>query len=262
MKRKEEKRYLEKEWKAMHSHLRSFLNKGKQERLHRFRVQVKKLRALLVITDSSLEKPTLTPHFKPVRKIFRKAGEIRDAFMNLEMAKAHGLKNAEFLAAQHQKLQSAGKVFRKGGKQHLQGLKKAHLKLKTGIKAIPDIHINLYYQKQLQEIATVLAKNTFDDRLHVCRKEIKMLIYTYPFVAKKLDLGFNEAYLEDIQTAIGDWHDHQVAVSLLTNEGVSKTILNRMIKKNNEQETTITALIKDFYNRATTMVELPLQQID
>jgi len=35
-----------------------------------------------------------------------------------------------------------------------------------------------------------------------------------------------------------------------------------MIKKNNEQETTITALIKDFYNRATTMVELPLQQID
>jgi len=81
-------------------------------------------------------------------------------------------------------------------------------------------------------------------------------------VAKKLDLGFNEAYLEDIQTAIGDWHDHQVAVSLLTNEGVSKTILNRMIKKNNEQETTITALIKDFYNRATTMVELPLQQID
>ena len=262
MKRKQEKRYLAKEWETMHSHLLSFVKEGEQEHLHHFRVQVKKLRALVIIADSSLDKPTLAPNFKPVRKVFKKAGEIRDVFIKLEIAKDHGIDNGDFLTDWNRQLETTGKSFRKKGKRHLRDLKRTHTKLKTGIRAIPDVHINLYYQTQLQQIAAALAENTFDDSLHNCRKQLKILIYNYQLLRPTLDLGFNEIYLEEIQTAIGDWHDNQAAIDLLKNENIDKEILNGLNKKNGKLRKQITTLTKDFYNRATTTTELPLEQID
>jgi len=43
MKKKEEAKYLEKEWIEMNIHLKNFLKTGDQEALHRFRVQIKKV---------------------------------------------------------------------------------------------------------------------------------------------------------------------------------------------------------------------------
>ena len=47
MKKKEEAKYLDNEWKEMYTHLKAFLETGDQEELHQFRVQIKKLNALL-----------------------------------------------------------------------------------------------------------------------------------------------------------------------------------------------------------------------
>jgi len=47
MKRKKEKIYFNDQWKGMTDHLKKFIESGEQEELHLFRVQVKKLRAML-----------------------------------------------------------------------------------------------------------------------------------------------------------------------------------------------------------------------
>jgi CHAD domain-containing protein len=70
MKKKEEAKYLEKEWIEMNIHLKSFLKTGDQEALHRFRVQIKKLRAMLSLFEDASKQPGLLKGFKPVRKIF------------------------------------------------------------------------------------------------------------------------------------------------------------------------------------------------
>ena len=263
MNKKSEKDYLKKEWKTMRSHLRSFVKKGEQEDLKSFRVQVKKLRSYMILADSSLKKPKFEKLFKPVRAVFKKSGEVRDPFVNLEMAKEHKVTAAPFLDNEEKKMKAATKSFMSNGKKYIEKVKEARKKLEAAVSDISDLHINMYYQSQLKQIGEALGKNKFDDDLHECRSMIKVLIYNYELVKPVLTLGFNEDYMEDMQTAIGDWHDNKLAIDLLSEQkDIDKSIITSMNRKNAKLEKNISALIPGFYDRATTVTELPVEQID
>jgi len=247
----------------MRSHLRAYFKKGEQEDLRRFRVQVKKLSAFAVLADSNLEKPDLEKCFKPVKKIFRQSGGVREPFMNLEMLAANNITDAIFLADQSGKMKSAAKKLKANGGKKLKNIKDVKLKLISLVKPISDVHINIYYEHQLKHIAGLLADNKFGFELHNCRKQIKILIYNYELVKPVLNIGFNEDYMEDMQTAIGDWHDNQLTIDLLTNsKTMEKGVISNLNKKDKKLRENITSLIPDFYNRATNVMELPVEQID
>src|SRR5215469_5157746 len=99
MKVKAEEKYLDKEWIEMGARLKAFLETGDQEQLHKFRVQVKKLRAMLTLFENASKEPGLTKLFKPVKKIFRRAGVIRDAHIHLKLSERYDLKNELFETA-------------------------------------------------------------------------------------------------------------------------------------------------------------------
>ena len=86
MKKKEESKHLGKEWEEMSIHLNSFLETGDQEELHRFRVQVKKIRAMLSLIEDASGEHAFLKNFKPVKKVFKYAGNIRDAHTTLQLA--------------------------------------------------------------------------------------------------------------------------------------------------------------------------------
>src|SRR5579872_4755604 len=100
MKKKEEVKFLDKEWKEMSSRLKAFLESGDQEELHQFRVQIKKLRAMLYLFEHTSRQHGIAKEFKPVRKIFKHAGQIRDAHINLQLSSRYVLKNESFEASQ------------------------------------------------------------------------------------------------------------------------------------------------------------------
>lgn len=257
MKKKEELKHFDKEWKSMKARLKSYLKDGQQEDLHHFRVQVKKLRAFLTLADSEQHYPKLTMRFKPVRRIFKKAGEIRDAYLNLELGKTHG-NNIPFMDTQQQLMEQAIARFASKGNNYLGKLKTTHQTLTEKIESISDIHINFYYDQQLEQIAGLLATLHFDDRLHECRKLIKILMYNYKFTYKVLNSPVNAEYLDEVQAAIGDWHDNLVAINLFAGDDTVSALKTRDkgLRKN------IADLVKDFDNRAKTVVGLPLEQID
>jgi CHAD domain-containing protein len=258
MKKAEEIKYFDKEWKDMKASLESFLLEGIQENLHRFRVQVKKLTAFIILADSAEHFPKLAKHFKPARKVFKQAGEVRDIYMNLELAKKYNTGNDAFLIEQHQLLEKTTGEFILNGNKHLQKLKDTRKAFKGKIKPISDLHIGLFYQTRLEQIAASLAKIKFDDRLHQCRKLIKVLIYNLKLVRHLPDTGFNEDYLGQVQTAIGDWHDNVLATALFSNDKETVSLLK---KQNTRLKKYIKSLVEDFYNRATTVVEIPVEQI-
>ncbi|MDB5112584.1 MAG: hypothetical protein JWR67_3698 [Mucilaginibacter sp.] len=263
MKKKEERKYFDREWKEMQASLKAWFKKEKQEDLHHFRVQVKKLRAFLILSESNEQHPKMTKNFKPVRRIFKQAGEIRNAHMNIELGKAQQVENDEFMNNQHLMQVKATRKFRSKKIRFLEKLKSAHQKLKQELKPINDVHISFFYENHLNQIAAMLAKLQFDDELHNCRKQVKILIYNHKLVRTALDTGFNGDYLEQVQTAIGDWHDHVLAINLFSSdEAKDKTVVSNLQKQDSELQKHITDLTKDFYNRATTVVELPVEQID
>ncbi|MDB5288332.1 MAG: hypothetical protein JWR05_3281 [Mucilaginibacter sp.] len=262
MNKKQERDYFDKEWDDMKASLKSYLKKEQQEDLHRFRVQVKKLRAFIILSDSADQHPKLAGHFKPVRKIFKEAGEIRNAYMNQKLGESQHIHNDEFMNGQHQLQVTASGKFKLKKVKFLKRLKDVHHELKRKIQPISDLHVNLFYQTQLEQIANFLEKIEFNDQLHDCRKQVKILLYNYKLTQPVLDTKLNEEYLKVIQTEIGDWHDHILAIELFSSDEVKDNAAVINLKKQDDKlKSDITATTKDFYNQATTVVDLPVEQV-
>lgn len=261
MTKKEEKKYFGKEWRKMKAELTSFLKGGEQEDLHRFRIQVKKLRAFLILLDGAAEDPKLIRNFKPIKKIFKRAGEIRNAFIYQELGKTLETGRDEFMNNQLQLQLKTTKKFKSKKVRFLKELKETRRVLIKKIKPVSDLQIYLFYQNQLHQIATFMENPEFNDQLlHEYRKRVKILLYNFKPAHAALGSGLNEEYLEKVQIAIGDWHDHILTLNLLSgnNSIIDRTTLQRASSKLRKK---IIALTKDFYTQATTTIELPLEQL-
>lgn len=258
MKKRDERKYFDKEWKGMKSSLLAFFEKEDQEELHRFRVQVKKLRAFLILSDSTGHEPNLMRYFKPVKKIFKEAGEIRNAFINQELAKEHQTGDNAFISSQGQLQIDATVKFRSNRDKHLEKIKDTHETIKEKIRSISDLHINLFYQNVLQQISRTLTNLKFNEDLHDCRKQVKNLMYNHKLVHSALAIGFNADYMHQVQTVIGDWHDNVLAIEFYAED---KAMTAALKKRHVKLKRAVTLLTKDFFNQATTVVELPVEQV-
>ena len=263
MKKKDQLNYFRHEWAKLKADLKTFDRKGKQEALHHFRVQVKRLRAFLVLADSEENGHNLEKQLKPVRKIFKAAGIIRNAYITLELSKEYQQGPTAFMRGQHRLMKESTAQFQSVSIKHLARIRNTRRRLKKAIPRFSNVHLSMYYRQQLEKIALCLQSQRSEASLHDCRKQIKMLMYNYSLVKPVLSLAFNESYLEQVQTAIGDWHDKQVAIELFSSEEANSAPVAESVKKELKQlKRKISGLINDFYNRATTVVDLPLGQID
>lgn len=259
MKKKEEAKYLEKEWIEMNIYLKNFLKTGDQEALHRFRVQIKKLRAMLSLFEDASRQPGLLKGFKPVRKIFKSAGLIREAHINLQLGERYQLKNELFELGQLKILEEGTMEFRNNGKKFTRNIKNAYNDLRKHLPGIEDNSIAEYYKKQLQQISTNLAVSGFTEDMHTNRKLIKILVYNHKLAETALNgsVTFNAKYLDKLQDTIGKWHDNVVAAQLFSSPELDdKPIVAKINRKNAGIKHTITSMADDFLNKATT-VEIP-----
>ena len=254
MKAKKQKDYFESQWQDMTGYLKSFLLEARQEDLHSFRVQIKRLRALFTILDDGGN--DLQLFFKPVRKIFREAGIIRNAHINLKLGDAYQIKNEQFENSQRQIIETGVVNFKLNGLKFLKKIDKAHRSISRNLEFIPNKTIRHFYKENLDEINIALAHKTFDEGLHTSRKKIKTLVYNHKFTAPVVekDLTFNNAYLDELQGAIGDWHDNILAIELFLSEEVNdKPVAAKIKRKNTKLEKKIIALSDDFLTKATAL---------
>ncbi|WP_069660468.1 CHAD domain-containing protein [Arcticibacter eurypsychrophilus] len=261
MKKKVEWHYLKHEWTKLKAHLKSFDHEGKQDSLHQFRIQVKKVRAFLIMVDREKKTAKLEKQLKPVRQIFKAAGEIRNAYINLEMIKDHQLGSSPFVRIQRHLMKTSAAKLRSATNKHIHDLRKTRRSLKKKLPHLSNQHVTMYYQQQLEQIALNLKPPHSDETLHACRKQLKILIYNYALVKPVLNLDLNEDYLEQVQITIGDWHDKQIAIDLFCGEEVGDADIAVLLKKERiKLKRKITLLVKNFYMRATTVEELSLEK--
>lgn len=246
----------------MKRHLRSFSKNSEQEDLHHFRTGVKKLRALIILADSATKEPVLEKQFKPVRKIFKQAGEIRNAYINQQLGET--VHESAFIQEQQQIMETSTLVFNADRDQHRIWLRKTRRRLIKRIRSVSKLHLTLYYRQQLEIIAADLSQLRFGEELHTSRKQLKVLLYNYPLVSHELDMPFNAAYLDQVQEAIGNWHDNQLAVTLLSSQKTDDNheLFNRLEKQAAKLKKQLAKLTMNFREQATTVTELPIEQVD
>jgi len=254
MKKKTEKAFFDEQWEGMLTQLKAFIETGDQEKLHQFRVQVKKLRAMLALLDAALSRNTLSKDFKPVKKIFRHGGDIRNAYMNLQLGIRYKLNNQQFTDSQQAVIENGINEFKVMGDSYLETVDKVYNAIQANLKAIGDRRINQFYKTHIEQIANTLSQLQFDETLHDCRKQIKILLYNRKIAQKALDgkLQVNNDYLNQLQDHIGDWHDNELAITLfLTPELNEKPVITRIKRQNTRLKKVIAILTKDFWKKAT-----------
>lgn len=239
----------------MDGHLKAFLATGDQEELHQFRVQIKKLNAMLNLFERTSRQHGLLKKFKPVRKIFKYAGNIRDAHTNLQLSSRFKLKNEAFETGQQQIIAQGTNEFRLRANEYLKDIKTSYNHLKKQLSRIDDSAIEAYYKRQLEQIAGSLETPKFTDEMHDNRKLIKILVYNHKLADKALDGGsfhFNTAYLDELQSRLGEWHDNVVAAQLFASPEINdKPVVTLINKKNSGVKRAIKSLASDFMKKAT-----------
>ena len=238
MKKKQLKQYLNKEWKAARQSLKGFVDEGEKEALHRFRVQVKKLRAFITLAGKTSAAKGLRKDFSPVRDIFQKAGTIRDAQLHIALGKEQKA-GRDFIAKQQRLLYENIRRFRLKGKSYLKRTNKSHKQVDHHVKPLQDKAIRNYYNNQLHWVSENISGSTA--LLHPCRKRLKVLIYDYKFAGKVLNQDIDKDYLKTLEKSIGDWHDNCLSCRLFP--ALQQREQDLLDKVHN--------LSENFYNRAT-----------
>jgi CHAD domain-containing protein len=238
MKKKQLKHYLDKEWKMAQQWLKNFVDEGEKEALHRFRVQIKKLRAFITLARETEAGKGLKKDFKPVRNIFQKAGTIRDAQLRITLGKEQKA-GRDYIAKQKRQLYENTRRFRLQGKRYLKRTNKSHKEVGRHVKPMADKDIRNYYNDQLHWVSENISGSTA--LLHPCRKRLKVLIYGYKFAGKALKQDIDKDYLKALEKSIGDWHDNCLSCRLFP--ALQQREQGLLDKVHN--------LSENFYNRTT-----------
>ncbi|MGN6394482.1 MAG: CHAD domain-containing protein [Mucilaginibacter sp.] len=231
--------------------LLSFIKKGDQEKLHRFRTSVKKLRALAQMAGQASRASRLLRSLKPIGKIYKPGGKIRDCYQHLELGKQEQA-GPGYLADQEDQMEKAIVLFCRDKKKHLKRIRRSKKSLLKKLRPVKDIKLTLFYEQELRAVAEVFNNNPNDEELHTGRKRIKVLLYNLPLVRHILNMPVSEDYLDEVQTAIGNWHDLLLAGEIFpVLQKKAQTLRDQLCHQTN-----------DFYDRATGPVAPVHQQID
>ncbi|MBV6440933.1 MAG: CHAD domain-containing protein [Haliscomenobacteraceae bacterium CHB4] len=233
-------------WQSMLAHLLAFYETQDPEALHQFRVQVKKIKAMSLFWQDNARSKEL----KALRSIFRHAGNIRSAWINLCFFDQYQLTAGAHKRAQENILvRETRRLFAKR-KVYLRTLEKIRPVLAGQFRDAEDGTVIRFYQKRLQKIARVFVRTEHTvEGLHQTRKKIKNLLYLHACLSERLvqKLKLDTDNLDQLQDAIGKWHDVVLAVELLKKEGFSdKKILAGLERRGKRLYNNINALSEGF----------------
>lgn len=246
--------YFNEAWQSMRGHLLAFCKTRNPEELHRFRVQVKRITALVLYLQKDPKGRDISQKLKPLKSIFQQAGRIRSAHINLRLIGQYSLHNPIFKNEQETIAKSeTGRFCIKRGK-YVKTLKRLRKAFSGNFQDIDDKFVSSLYQKQLKQLSRLFAQPDAPvGKLHNNRKKIKNLLYLHEALPKPLagKINLNTPYLDRLQDAIGKWHDVVLGIELLQAEGnTDKKTMAALNRQSRRMRASIYALAGGFGAKA------------
>jgi CHAD domain-containing protein len=207
---KELKRYARKQFKALSGHLKAFRKTQAVEGLHDIRVSVKKIKALLHLLKYSDKRLKAHKAFIPFRTIFRRAGEIRDPEVHAGLLLKLNVSGLDTSASGKKTVASFIKdipAFRRKTKAQVE-------QLKAFIKQVKRKDLKKFTEEQEKEIRSKLYPRPVMEEIHKVRKAMKTMIYLAEI--ERFVSGKTLAFYREMEEAIGDFHDKQVVLGMLS----------------------------------------------
>jgi CHAD domain-containing protein len=209
---KHQKEYIRKLEREALNQLKAIAHSKDEESIHRFRIAIKKMKALQSLLKDFKKKNFI----RPVKKAFRATGIVRD------------IGNANAIEQDHFKLSSSISEKRKSEFQaeyrklarHILEYKPCFAKTKKKFtREIEGVHMKAlrsHFGKELAKIPGLIVRNDIH-AIHQSRKKLKNLFYLHNMLPEPLQkkLNIRVKYIDDLQDKIGKWHDLVLAEPML-----------------------------------------------
>lgn len=249
-----QRKYLNKKNQEWQHHLREFVESRDPEALHQLRLTLKKVKALARFTAACSGSDPVKD-FNGLKKMFKQAGVIRDAGNHLELLERFHPAPEEFKQQQQQVQIAETEKFVRGAKKHIRKGKRAGRRLLADIHSISASRIHDWYAVQM--VATGILLTASGDELHKARKQIKDMLYVDKLlpVSVSESLRLDRQYLDELQEAIGRWHDASIVVAAWAGKDLAAS--QAMVGDYREKERVVRRLASEFYLRAHRSVPAP-----
>ncbi len=230
-----------------------FGKKQDPEALHKLRVEVKKMKAMLLLQSGSSAVDKFAGEFLEIRNVFKKAGKIREAEINLKLLKAHHISDKKLKRSQGERVEKKGEKFSRKAGDYRKRIEKSATVFIPKFKTIPLGKIQRLFNSELRQLSRLTQVRMGTVQLHNFRKKLKNLIYSNALLpeaaAKKMKL--NVVFLKKLEDTIGSWHDVIQTIALLKENGYSeKEIPGQLLAERLQARKKVSALFVNFQKNA------------
>jgi len=182
------------------------------EDFHQLRVEIKKIRAFVVMLKSSAMKFNPNIVIKPIKKIFDQAGKVRQIQLEEEALKKYDPDRTLqlFPHTLHLKEQEEKNNFAAIQHRFKKKIRRVVNHIVPVIKESNIHDIKKYIKDTKKELGDLLSKETLETKqVHELRKGLKKLYYNL----KSLKLAYKSIVFKNgrtLQELMGQWHDTRV----------------------------------------------------
>lgn len=252
-----QKEYFKERIKGVADNFSLFVKDQNLEALHQMRVEVKKAHSMLKLQVFSDQGTKTIKHFLPIRKIFKQAGLIREAQLNLENLNLIQIQDGKIRHFLQSEVEKETKRFLTKASDFGDHLKKSVDKTLKKIEAVPEKKVQAFYRTHLHFVSKNLKRKLFINHLHESRKSLKVLIHLHEILPEDglEDIQINWTYIGELQEKIGNWHDIHRTESWMKKNKANKNSLTEIRTRLLEQLTEIKKLKKNFEIKALNLNE-------
>ncbi len=204
--------------KYVKTHYQSLLNGLQQyhqfqqpDSLHRIRVDIKKIKSVLLVMEASLKKYDGHEQFLPLRNIFRKAGQIRHGEVMMQLLIAHNLEGLP--VAPFEDSREHEEEFRAEVPFYIEQMTRHAETVQEDVKGVRAKDLEKFLRKKMKMVQSKLYPVLKPRELHNVRKSIKQLVYLADLL--KLLGPRKKRFYSRTEEAIGKLHDKEVLLAFL-----------------------------------------------
>jgi CHAD domain-containing protein len=207
------KKYFKKRVKQVREILQNLSSDFSPEKIHMLRIEIKRIKALLLLASHTTKSFNARKYFKPFKSIFEKAGEIRSVQIERALLEKYIPDNNDIYVQKLQKreLEKRTEVNEWVDKKcFIKGTKKG---LGSILNSIDEKHVNRFLKKEAEKLAILMDMEIFCEKnLHEIRTRLK----TFYFIAKTTypDLVIPDPWNKFVEL-LGIWHDEQMTIEHL-----------------------------------------------
>lgn len=204
-------KYFAQRVKNLFNNLHDFELKGDDVSMHDFRVEMKKLRAMVKFFKQVYPKQKIKKAAHTLHAIFQEAGEIREFQILEQWLQKNQLKAIEKVYFPPERLKVMIQAFRLNAQSIKDDLKDVIDQVGHFVHNTNEILAEQYYAELNARVAKLCRRKLNLQDWHELRKLIKQRIYAYNWVKHSHE---NDdplfPYYNKLQELIGQWHDADI----------------------------------------------------